>query len=221
MLRVFDHWRECSGRPLYARWPGRLGKSHRPNCAGCSIGGQHRQVPSAHRCGSQHFTPPVNDGHPAELYDSQLPLAACWLWAPARSLPQSTEQGDAMGALETAQSSLTQSLARGRSIIASNGGNAGLVLAEALSDERRASEAKAAGDLDEAVTESRNAAVASTAETRRFLEALIGEYSTIAERRWPRATSRQYKWPSTRVRNYSGWSWISHRNARSSTSFGV
>lgn len=102
---------------------------------------------------------------------------------PAATVSPSSASETAMKALQDEQASLTSWLTRERSLITSNGGNPALALAEAMSAAQRASDAKAAGNWDEALTETRSATAVSKAEMRSFLENLSGKYATIAQRK--------------------------------------
>jgi hypothetical protein len=85
--------------------------------------------------------------------------------------------------MTAAHSALTKLLAHARSVVTANGGSPDVVLAEADAAARRESDAKAAGNLDEALADSQKALVVTKANMRGFLESLIGKYATIAQRK--------------------------------------
>lgn len=130
--------------------------------------GPRRSAPSSPAAPSNILTP-----HPTGSVEA----------GPAVAVSPSSPSETAMKALEAEQAALTSWLSRERSLIMSNGGNPALALAEAMSAARRASDAKAAGNWDEALTETRKATAVSKAETRGFLENLSGKYATIAQRK--------------------------------------
>jgi serine/threonine protein kinase len=121
---------------------------------------------------------------PATASNTLTPHATSSVEAgPAVTVSPPSASETVMKALQAEQTSLTSWLTRARSVIISNGGNPAVALAQAMSAAQRASDATAAGDWDEALTETRNATAASKAETRGFLEDLSGKYATIAQRK--------------------------------------